>query len=289
MKSTKIACITLGAAMAVTSCESVDQELTEVSSNTININAIHPSADSRATDAGFENGDQIGLFVVDAASSLQPGGNMVNNGCFEYNGSAWTAINKYFWNEGTYNVYAYYPYAQRVEDTESYSFVLPEDQSSEEGFASADFLWAKAENQEAGASPVTLKFSHCMSNVEVILTKAEDYGDGDIPEDAQVFIHGNYTTANIDLSNGGVTADSRSGLGSIKAKKTGLNTYSAIVVPQRITSRRPIVEVICGNVSYIMEGQLSFKPGYRHAITVTLSKSPEQVEIEIGGSIGGWN
>lgn len=127
-----------------------------------------------------------------------------------------------------------------------------------------------------------------MSNVEVVLEKAADY-EGDIPADANVFIHGTYTTAKVDLSNGGVTADSDKNLGTIKAKKIGDKKYSAIVVPQRIPSRRPIVEVVCGNVSYIMEGQLSFKPGYRHTVTVTLSKSPEQVEIEIGGSINGWN
>ncbi|MDE6480401.1 MAG: fimbrillin family protein [Muribaculaceae bacterium] len=289
MKSTKIAFISLAAAMAFAACDSVDQEIAQEKSNIIRISAIHPSAASRASDAGFDKGDQIGLFVVDAETELQPGGNMVNNGCFEYNGSSWAAANNYFWNEGSYNVYAYYPYAKRVDDTENYSFELPEDQSTEEGFSSADFLWAKAENQKAGTTPVSLMFSHCLSNVEVLLTKAEDYGDGDIPEDAQVFIHGTYTAANIDLSNGGATADSNTNLGSIKAKKTGDKKYSAIVVPQRISSRRPLVEVVCGNVSYIMEGQLSFKPGYRHTITVTLSKSPEQVEIEIGGSIGGWN
>lgn len=288
MKSIKTACIALAASMALGSCENSEPNIAEVSADIIRIDAVHPSASSRATETGFEKGDRIGLFVVDANSSLQPGGNMINNGSFEYNGSAWNALNKYFWNRGTYNVYAYYPYTQRVEDTESFSFQLPSDQSTDDGYSSADFLWAMAENQTASANPVSLKFSHCLSNVEVMLMKAEDY-EGEIPTDAQVFIHGTYTVACIDLSNGGVTPDSRMNLGSIKAKKIGTNKYSAIVVPQRISSRRPLVEVVCGNVSYIMEGQLSFKPGYRHTVTVTLSKSPEQVEIEIGGSIGGWN
>lgn len=289
MKTTKIAGIVLAASMSIVSCENFDSEIAEDSSAQIRINAIHPSETSRVNDTGFDVGDQIGLFVVESGSSLQPGGNMVNNGCFEYNGSSWNAQHNYYWNIGTYNVYAYYPCAKRVEDTESYSFNLPEDQSSDEGYSSADFLWAMAEQQAASASPVSLKFSHCLSNVEVVLTKAADYGEGEIPADAQVYIHGTYTMANIDLSNGGVTADSRSNIGSIKARNLGANKYSAIVVPQRISSRRPLVEVVCGNVSYIMEGQLSFKPGYRHTITVALSKSPEQVEIEIGGTIGGWN
>lgn len=289
MKPIKFACIMFAAAMALASCDSNDHEMPEGISKAVRINAIHPAAITRTNDTGFEEGDQIGLFVVESSSSLQPGGNMVNNGCFTYYGSSWEAKNKYYWDEGIYNVYAYYPYTGRITDTESFSFILPEDQSSANGFSSADFLWAKAESQTAGDTPVSLKFSHCLSNVEILLEKAEDYGDGEIPEDAQVFMHGTYTTANIDLSNGGVTADSNSQMGSIKANKIGSNKYSVIVVPQRISSRRPLVEVICGNVSYIMEGQLSFKPGYRHSITVTLSKSPEQIEIEIGGSIGEWN
>lgn len=289
MKSTRIALFSLAGTIAFVACDSVDSEISQNKPDIIQINAIHPSTQTRANDSGFEKGDQIGIFVTEISSTLQPAGNMVNNGCYEYNGTSWVAKNRYFWNNGTYNVYAYYPYATRVNDTESFSFDLPTDQSTDAGFSTADFLWAKSENQRAGTEPVSLKFSHCMSNVNVVLAKADDYGEGEIPADAKVFIHGTYTSANIDLLNGGVTVDSSKSLGSIKTKKIGANKYSAIVIPQRITSRRPLVEVICGNVSYIMEGQLSFKPGYRHTITVTLSKSPEQVQIEIGGSIGGWN
>jgi hypothetical protein len=60
------------------------------------------------------------------------------------------------------------------------------------------------------------------------------------------------------------------------------------VVPQNITTRRPLVEVISGGVSYLMEGKISLKPGMRHTITVTLDKNPEQTKIDIGGSIEGW-
>ena len=64
--------------------------------------------------------------------------------------------------------------------------------------------------------------------------------------------------------------------------------FEAIVVPQSITSRRPLVEVIVGNVSYLMEGKISYKPGMRHTLTVTLDKNPEQVKIDIGGEIISW-
>ena len=175
MRTIQLAFIALAASMALGSCENSEPSVVEESADLIRIDAVHPSASSRATETGFESGDRIGLYVVDASSSLQPGGNMINNGCFEYNGASWNALSKYYWNKGTYNVYAYYPYTKRVEDTESYSFELAKDQSTDEGCSSADFLWAKAEGQSASASPVSLKFSHCLSNVEVMLTKASDY------------------------------------------------------------------------------------------------------------------
>jgi hypothetical protein len=38
-----------------------------------------------------------------------------------------------------------------------------------------------------------------------------------------------------------------------------------------------------------MEGKISFRQGYMHTMTVTLNQNPDQVKIEIGGNIGGWN
>lgn len=276
------------ASMAFSSCSNDGPDMTVQDDNVVRINAMHPSMNSRVHDTGFDKGDQIGVYIVDTSASLQPGGNMVNNGCFAFDGSSWASTRQYYWNKGTYNVYAYYPYTAKIEDTENYLFVLPSDQSTQEGFSAADFLWASATDQTAGTQAVNLKFSHALSNLIVNLAKSEDY-DGELPTDFEVYVHGTYTTAKIDLANGGAIADTSTGLGSIKAKKLSNTQYSAIVVPQRIDSRRALVEVVTGNVSYLMEGTMSFKPGYRHTITVTLSKSPQQVEIEIGGGIGTWN
>ena len=67
------------------------------------------------------------------------------------------------------------------------------------------------------------------------------------------------------------------------------DTYSAIVVPQKLSSRTPLVEIVADGVSYMMEGKISYNPGYSHTLTVTLSKSPENIKIDIGGEIVDWN
>lgn len=243
---------------------------------------------TRATDTQFENNDRIGIYMVADNASLQIGGNELNNELFSYNGSTWTAARKVYWDNGTHKVYAYYPYSTSINDTEDYTFKVAEDQSTHAGYTASDFIWSSKDGVTASASPVTLKFSHRMSKAIVKLEKSEDY-EGEIPSDCEVYIHGTVGTASIDLSTGGVSKDIYASINTIKAQKISNTEYHAIVVPQNIESRRPLVEVVTQGVSYLMEGKISFKQGYAHTLVVTLSKNPTQTKIDIGGSIGGWN
>lgn len=243
---------------------------------------------SRATDTNFEGNDKIGIYMVAEGATLQLGGNELNNELFSFNGSAWTSSRKVFWDNGKHTVYAYYPYAVKVNDTEDYTFTVASDQSTHEGYTSSDFLWSSKEGVEASADPVRLTFAHRMSKAIVTLEKSADF-EGEIPADCEVYIHSTVATASINLASGGVSKDSYSGTASIRARKVSNTEFHAIVVPQNIESRRPLVEVVTQGVSYLMEGKISFKQGYSHKLVVTLSKNPTQTKIEIGGSIGGWN
>ena len=60
------------------------------------------------------------------------------------------------------------------------------------------------------------------------------------------------------------------------------------MVPQRLTNQVPLVEVVMKGVSYMVESKFVFKPGIQHTLSVTISKNPEQVKIEIGGEIEDW-
>ena len=277
----------LGAAALLAACTNEDTPETVASSNEVAFICQYGDA-TRVTDTKFEAKDEIGVYMTAKDAPLQIGGNELNNEKFSYSGSAWTAARKVFWDKGEHDVYAYYPYAAKVNDTEDYIFDLPLDQSTEVGFSSADFVWATAKGVTASASPVTLKFSHRMSKAVIKLEKSDDY-EGEIPSDCKVSVLSTATTASVDLSSGGVSKATDSGSSTIVAKKMSNTEYQAIVVPQNIESRRPLIEVETQGVSYLMEGKLSFKQGYSHTIVVTLSKNPSQTKIEIGGSIGGWN
>lgn len=283
-----LACI-VWAALALSSCSNDETQKETVNGNEIRIEAIYPSQQTtRANSTGFDNGDQIGVFVVPEGAILQPFGNAVNNGRYTFDGTKWTPSRTFYWNEGKHNVYAYYPYTAEVNDTEAFPFKVSSDQSTVEGYSKSDFLWAKAEGQQAGTSPVSLKFSHVLSRALVEIVKGDDY-EGDLPDNMEVFLHNTVTKANVDLATGGSCKDAYAGMESIKMQKLSKNLYTAIVVPQNIATRRPLVEIIMGHISYLMEGTMSFKQGYQHTITITVTENPQQAEINIGGGIGNWN
>ena len=97
------------------------------------------------------------------------------------------------------------------------------------------------------------------------------------------------TSATADLSVGIVTRNPRGEIGTIRAKSLGNHQYAAIIVPQRLNNRQPLVEVIMKGVSYLYESKFLFKPGTQHNVLLAVSKNPEQVKIEIGGEIENWD
>lgn len=286
MKIYKSMLLTGATAVMMTACNS--EELPQSNDSNEIAFICQYEDETRVTDTKFESNDQIGVYMTAKDVNLQIGGNELNNELFSYNGTSWTSARKVYWDNGSHDVYAYYPYSSKVNDTEDYTFELPTDQSTASGYSSADFVWASALGVTASSSPVTLKFAHRMSKAIIKLEKSDDY-EGELPSDCKVSVLSTATTASIDLSTGGVSKDTYSATGTIVAKKISNTEYHAIVVPQNIESRCPLIEVETQGVSYLMEGKMSFKQGYAHTIAVTLSKNPTQTKIEIGGSIGGWN
>lgn len=295
------ACICLLSSMAMVSCgqeETAGSKETE-RNDVMQFRIAHPSQQqaapaSRATETDFETNDRIGLFVCGENEPLQVGGNYVNNASLTYNGTTWTPARPIYWNDGSYDVYAYYPFSSPILSTDEMEFRVAADQSATGttdalgGYEASDFLWASAKKQTAGNDAVALKFKHCMSKLTVRLIKGEDYEGDELPQDAEVFIHNTLPNATIDLAAGIATKTLYGTEATLKAKAAGDNRYTAIVVPQRITNRRPLVEVVMRGVSYLMESSFVFKSGMHHIVSLTITKNPEQVKIEIGGEIENW-
>lgn len=92
--------------------------------------AVNYPGQSRATATSFESNDKIGLYVAESKAPLEIGGNLVNNEALTYDGSKWEAARTLYWDEGTYNAYAYYPYIQGVSSTTDQPFSVALDQST---------------------------------------------------------------------------------------------------------------------------------------------------------------
>lgn len=259
------------------------------------LNPIFPGNQSKATAAGFESGDQVGVYITqyrgETPSPLQIGGNWGSNLTLSYNGTSWTLDPKVYWDDGIFDIYGYYPKTE-VNSVDALEFQVASDQTLSGGvegmsaYEQSDFLWAKASGVSRTGS-VPLAFQHKMCKVNVKLIKGEDY-EGDLPEDASVYIHNTTILAYIDLATGDVVKDNHEAARSIRARKVATDRFEAIVVPQRLSNRVPLVEVVCGQVSYLFESTVQFKSGTIHTITLTLSDNPEKVAIDIGGQIENW-
>ena len=252
----------------------------------------HPSQ-TRATATNFEGGDRIGLYVAQADAPLEIGGNLVNNEALTYNGSRWTAAHTLYWDEGTYNAYAYYPYIQGVSSIDDQPFSVATDQSTAKtatalgGYEASDLLFATSKGIKASASPINLIFKHIMSKLKIRLVKGEDF-EGEMPTTAQVYIHNTVPTATIDLQAGMATRYVKGTQQTITAHQDDDYVYSAILVPQRVENRQPLVEVVMKGVSYMYESKFVFKPGVEHLVNLIITNNPDNVKIEIGGEVENW-
>lgn len=185
-----------------------------------------------------------------------------------------------WWDIDTkYDVYGYYPYAS-PSSVEEYRFSVKENQAAPGtetelgGYEVSDFLWAKA----SGVSypqKLKLQFSHRMSRIVINLVKGSDF-EGDLSDDIVVRVHNVVTDAVIDLGTGVVVKDSRAAARSITACRESVGRYAAIVVPQNMMHRQPLVEVITGGASYLLDGRIDFKSGVGHTVNVTLSRDPSK-------------
>ena len=292
----KIIYITMVAALLIGGCTKSDDEV--FSSNEMRFAAQYPST-TRATGSEFETGDAVGVFVTqyngDMAVPLQISGNYANNSKSIFDGTNWSNSPAIYWDgdkpEAKYDIFGYYPF-DKPASVDEYLFTVALDQSTEataealSGFEASDFLWAKAEGVSQMAT-VPLTFNHRLSKIVVNLIKGEDY-TGEIPTDAIVSIHSTVPTANIDLASGMVVMNSHAAPQSIRTKKVEDGVYTAIIVPQRLQTRRPFIEIVSEGVSYLVESSFVFRSGIQHTINITLNNNPDKVKIEIGGEIEGW-
>lgn len=287
-------------ALAVTACQegNITPQAPAISDQ-MSFNVLVPGIQTKVTNDAFEASDVIGLYVTDYADEttpmpLQISGNRANNLSVTFDGAVWTPEQTIYWGEGKSDVYAYYPYIDKMSEIDNHLFSVATDQTVE--YEASDFLWAKAEGVKQADGPVTLAMNHLMSKLTLRIMAGEDYV-GSLPDDAVVLLHNTVTDARLDLTNGAVVKDPYSGEQSIKMRNLGIRSYEdgeavvyeAIVVPQMIEASVPLFEINSKSVSYLIEDYFNFRPGTAYVYTATLNASTTSIKVEIDCELEDWN
>lgn len=291
----KILFVSFAAFLALVSCDKATQEIND---GQVQFRLCLPA--TRATASAFESGDAVSLYAVARVGGeqmpLQIGGNWVNNECLSFDGSTWTPARAIYWPEGACDFYAFYPYQPYIGSMEKYPFSIAVDQNTARtasalgGYEASDLLYACAENVSRSDGPVDLAFHHMMSKLVVQVALGPNF-EGDIPNDIVAHVYNTVNDCTVDWTKGSVEKNAFGSKNTITMKKLSNSLFEAVLVPQNIEKRTPLIELTMGGIAYLLEYSLSFRPGYVHTVTLTLNTSPdqEQIEISIDPGMQGWN
>ena len=249
---------------------------------------IRLSADisTKATDIGYENGDEIGIYVVnytgDTAGDLVDSGNHLDNTKFWLEETEWKTENEVYWLDQTTKAdfYCYYPYSESTSDVTAVKFSVQEDQSSYENYKASELLYGKAEQESPSEDPVQITTNHALSNVVIYVNPGNGYTEETLSEEEiSVTITGVKTTASLDLRNGSVTAEGDH-KDIIPYKEN--SWWRALVIPQDIIGTQ-IIRVTVGPNTYTLNQTVTFEQNTQHRCTIVVNKISEGVNISIGG------
>ncbi|MBO5718523.1 MAG: fimbrillin family protein [Bacteroidales bacterium] len=282
------------ASLLLVACD--NQSLDNQSSNEIRINAS--LGETRATLSNFEPGDKMSLYAVEyngeEVAEVQTAGNYINNEEMTYDGSEWSSARTLYWSENPCDFYGFYPYRPTGSMKDVY-FEVAADQSKPTadgvlgGYEASDLMWAKTEKVSRNDGAVNLLFHHMMTRVVVEIVRGASY-EGELPEDITVHLYNTLTTAIVDWTVGTLEVYPLGSRNTITMRQLDADSFDAIVVPQFIERRTPLVEITMEGIAYLLETSMSFRPGKQHTLTLTLNTSPDQekIEIDIDGDISDW-
>lgn len=242
---------------------------------------------TRATDAGFADGDCMGVYIVDYDGS-QPGtltlnDNRASNLSLAYDLSTGRCIasSPVYWKDGEtpIDVYGYYPYSSGVNSVTEYQFSVSADQSvcpkgAMSEYEKSDFLWAKSGAVTPATGKVHLTFSHRLSGVKVTLTRGEGFSDTEWEKLPRVVsVDNTLRNATINLSTGIATPTGSFDHHVIMAPQ-GSDVYRAVVIPQTVEAGKSVIGITIDGTSYHLTQSeaVTYQPSKLHTFTVKVDR-----------------
>lgn len=254
----------------------------------ISISAEYPvkGVSTRATDNGFQDGDAVGLFVVDYNSDGTPGellmkGNRADNVRFDFNGANWTANYQIYWaNKNTpADFYGYYPFNAAMQSVTEHDFSVYANQDGTTGdksnYEQSDLLWAKAEKVQPTTDCIQLRYRHLMAGITVQLQMGTGFETSEWAQlEKTVLIDNVVTGSTVNLQTGKVTVKD----GAAPSVITPLiynNVWRAVVIPQTIAAGKRVLNITVDGKNYglVKNEAVQFVSGKMHNFTVTVNKN----------------
>ena len=269
------------------SCAESGDVIPEVEKIPINISV---GQQTRANDEAFENGDKVGIYVVnysgETAGTLAASGNQVDNAQFAYDGSKWSPENSIYWKDGSTaaDFYAYYPYSASP-NISAHPFSVAADQSEEADFWASDFLWGKTTKVLPTPNAVAIQTNHSLSRIIVEIKPGTGFtAESWAAAEKSVKICDVKTSATIDLSTGVASATGDAGeIIPLYAAETGTTlSYKAMMIPQVVADNSKLVVVTVDGTDYVYRKGYTFQANTQHTFTVTVNKSGSNVAVTIG-------
>lgn len=242
-------------------------------------------SDTRATDFAFEPGDEIGLYVVNhnsdgTAGTLMPQGNYVNNMRFTYSGT-WTPDTPIYWQDNNTHAdfYLYYPYTGTVSSVNAMPFSVNADQITEAAYKAGDLIIGSTKDIAPTDQAVSITAKHVMSQMLITLAAGNGFTEESLAQaNVAVKINGVKTQSTVNLATATVTA---TGTATTVTPLKADGNYKALIVPQSVAQGNLITVTVDGR-DYNLQKAFSFVSGKRHRFTVTLSKTSNGINVNIG-------
>ncbi len=195
----------------------------------------------------FEDGDEIGVFIIKSGESLKSSGNYEDNRKLTYNAGEWTLDGDKIYSPvdgSTLTFYAYYPYVSGA-DPVNMIFTVDNNQKDESIYNDSDLILAKAENQMK--TTVNLQFSHALSLVQVEIVKGANMVAFD--NSLTVILRNCSSSANVNLVNSSATSvvSATQDIAMLRVEKetsASTYTYRALVPAQTIGVGKEIFSFI---------------------------------------------
>ena len=298
--------ILAGLTLLTTACHDDLAEQSAIQQEPLELRAaVQQQYVTRASDGGFADGDQMGVFIVnytgDEAPSLLARGNHADNVRFTYGSDGkWTGSYQLYWKDKQTPVdaYGYYPFDAEMNDIDAYPFSIQRNQRDNlttgrqlTGYEQSDFLWAMYQRVTPGM-PIHLQMSHIMAGIEVSLVEGEDFDEGEWATlEKSVLVMNTMLETTIDIATGNVTVTGQTPKAIIPQQHGA--SWRAVVAPQTVGADETLLAVTVDGVSYNFHRSepITFYPSKLHRFTIKVDKRVEKGDYLftlLGESITPW-